>query len=292
MDNSILFEDIGLIFRLQDESTDSPIATFPNTRKLTPASQKKQHRLLTKPFRSPILSNDSPLLSGHGAYDRQSLERKNETSSEAYITAPVKDTPSVADSSAFKDYTKKAAKQFKSPFTQAEIKRPTPSSTATGPTESSMYPSLSIQALQGKVQKLKQAIKIKQDRNAEEDDHLAVLISKWRAAGREIAWEVWDTVKDAEHGDMGIGNPFKGGWNHDDALDSRAKRERDGWSFEGERDVKKMRVSEEACDAEMQVGDDNQAVPQHTLGTMLRFMAIAPETLGWDEGEGDFVGEP
>lgn len=27
----------------------------------------------------------------------------------------------------------------------------------------------------------------------------------------------------------------------------------------------------------------------HTLGTMLRYMGIAPDTLGWDEEEGDFV---
>ncbi|KAL6299722.1 hypothetical protein BKA93DRAFT_805388 [Sparassis latifolia] len=37
--------------------------------------------------------------------------------------------------------------------------------------------------------------------------------------------------------------------------------------------------------------DEDEAAAEHTLGTMLRHFGIAPETLGWDEDEGDFIGD-
>ncbi|KAK7695625.1 hypothetical protein QCA50_000261 [Cerrena zonata] len=259
-----------------------------STRKPTFASQKKQHKKLAKPFRSPIISNNSPLLSGHGVY----VKEKTDALSPINVPTQDIDVLSVTSSQSLKDYTPKTAKQFKSPLAQTESTITISPSASTTPAESSMYPSLSIQALQGKVQKLRQAIKIKQDGKGEEDDHLSILISKWRIAGREVAWEVWDSVKDAERVEVGMGNPFKGGWDQDDALTMGAKRERGGWGFEDDRSAKRPRVEEGSCDADMQVDEENKVAPQHTLGTMLRFMGIAPETLGWDEDEGDFVGEP
>lgn len=55
-----------------------------------------------------------------------------------------------------------------------------------------------------------------------------------------------------------------------------------------------------AAGVEMEEGREDMQVDKeegrpsesHSLGTMLRRLGIDPETLGWDEEEGDFVGEP
>ena len=134
------------------------------------------------------------------------------------------------------------------------------------------------------MQKLKQAIKIKQERKTDEDDHLLALISKWRAVGREAAWEVWNIVKDIEHDSSVLGNSFNGGWDQGDS--SGAKRQRN-WGFEDEREAKRQRHEESVQHDDL----EHDSTTHHTLSTMLRYMGIAPETLGWDEEEGDFVGE-
>ena len=42
-------------------------------------------------------------------------------------------------------------------------------------------------------------------------------------------------------------------------------------------------------DEERAEAKEEPAVVHHTLGVMLRRMGIDPDTLGWDEEEGDFV---
>ncbi|KAI0080727.1 hypothetical protein K474DRAFT_1769227 [Panus rudis PR-1116 ss-1] len=287
----------------------------PNPKRPTMAHQKKQHKKLITPFRSPLISSDSPLMKGLGVYYRgQGIPRLDPMgevmTSEDPSPQSAKDGTEAASAGSLgnkaQDYTKKAAKQFKSPLSQDSFAGLAPSSTASTRLEPLTYPGLSTQALQAKVQKLKQAIKIKQENNAKEDEALSALVSKWRSAGREVAWEVWEIVKDLEPNQMprangggwdedekpfyGLGRKREPGGGWDDAGDSKRTRLDSSWGWD---DQKAATSTEKLEDLEMQsVEDDDASRLEHTLGTMLRFMGIDPETLGWDEDEGDFVGEP
>ena len=139
-----------------------------------------------------------------------------------------------------------------------------------------------------------------------EEEELNILAKKWGDAGRDVAWEVWELVKDSgseksRQGNGGWGQEISRGtkrsmdegWGWDDRDSKRVKTEaggRDwGWSIERSKDENgndeiiggqsKMREGE---DCEEEHGQD-------TLGTMLRQLGIAPETLGWNEDEGDFM---
>ena len=103
-------------------------------------------------------------------------------------------------------------KPFKSPF-----KSPLSSLSSSTKTASS---SPNIQALERKVQLLKQAIKIKA---ANEEEKLEQLTKKWRDVGREVAWELWAAVKDREMGGNWGGDSQGGSetWGWDDKKDDK-----------------------------------------------------------------------
>ena len=116
---------------------------------------------------------------------------------------------------------------------------------------------------------------------------LQELIIKWTEAGREIAWEVWNLVKDNATAD----DP----WAADKG--KRAFQESWGWDDQGE-NKKPCIGQQESGDSEgaeregaqILVVDDDE-VPekkQDTLGTMLMQLGINPDTLGWNEEEDDF----
>lgn len=151
-----------------------------------------------------------------------------------------------------------------------------------------------MQSLMAQIQKLKQAIRISSS-GSDSDEKLEALTSKWTKAGREIAWDVWGYVKDNQ---PEIGD----GWGKGGASAGSKRAFDSAWGGEDDRDRKKARYDSSSWDQdqpEKKEGDneDDMAVdvqdeaPQatHSLGTMLRFMGIAPETLGWNEEEGDFV---
>lgn len=175
-----------------------------------------------------------------------------------------------------------------------------------------------IQNLQARVQRLKQAIKIKNEElNDGEGRNLEALVSKWRTAGREVAWLVWDTVKDLEPSALGArALPTNGGWDEtENPFLARAKTSKPvgqggtgGWGLQagwgygddqgsgsssswgwGEKDKGTPGDGEAEAEDKMDVRDGEQAAQPHTLGTMLRHMGIDPDTLGWDEDDGDFV---
>ncbi|KAI0334697.1 hypothetical protein GY45DRAFT_1358763 [Cubamyces sp. BRFM 1775] len=268
-------------------SSDAPVPKRP-----TQASVAKQHKKLAAPFRSPMIKG--PLVQGglHAVYATGRAfapppPRKTRTD---YVAEPVAaDKPDSA--LANRDRTANAAKQFKSPLVLSDAIAGSSSSSASGLSAVKATPT--IQSLQGKLQTLKQAIKIKKSGNGQEEDELEHLVRKWTTVGREVAWAVWDYVKDLDPGAGYAVGQKSGGWSSGEGDDhwgaqTGQKRAFDpSWGYDDDHVAKKRRL-ESGGDVEM---DDEEAAPtvQHTLGTMLRHLSIDPATLGWDEEEGDFV---
>jgi hypothetical protein len=130
------------------------------------------------------------------------------------------------------------------------------------------------------------------------------LVKKWTEAGREVAWEVWDNVKDNATSEGDKGSLMKGkkraieeSWGWDESGNSKKPKEDRNWGWDavpvsdrggdetepekGGETIAELREREEEADEE--------DVPHATVGTMLIQLGIAPETLGWDEEEGTFV---
>ena len=177
----------------------------------------------------------------------------------------------------------KVAKQFKSPFHLDA------SGSSSGPQPASTFSSVqavpTIRALQSRIQTLKQAIKIKNASGGSDDDELEELVSKWTSVGREVAWAVWDTVKDLDPGEGARFYGPTGGWGGDDNAD---RGRGGGWGFD-DGWAKTVKDEEDERAGPRDNDEEADARTQHTLGTMLRHLGIAPDTLGWDEEEGDFV---
>ena len=172
--------------------------------------------------------------------------------------------------------TQRAAAQFKSPLSTDASLNIVPSVRLT-PT---------IQAQERKLQILKRAIKVQRDG---EEETLKTLLKKWTEAGREVAWEVWELVKDNER---------------TDDRGSKAKPSRksieDGWGWnettsEKERNWGWDVVPNTKADPNNYTGpiecEDEEEKRQDTLGTMLMQLGIAPETLGWNDDEENFEAE-
>jgi len=199
-----------------------------------------------------------------------------------------------------KHRTQRAAAQFKSPLSMDTSSK----------LVSSVRMTPIIQALERKLQLLKRAVKVKQDG---EEETLHTLVNKWTEAGREIAWEVWELVKDnASSEDQGWGKPqskgkarksaFEDSWGWEGKSNEKShafhQTERNwGWDVEPRGTVDdymdEMKTAENPEDAEIcrYENDDTDEKKQDTLGTMLMQLGIAPETLGWNAEEGVFQGE-
>ncbi|KAI0092158.1 hypothetical protein BDY19DRAFT_583022 [Irpex rosettiformis] len=300
----------------------------PNPKRPTQASQKKQYRKLVKPFRSPLVNiedvlagKDAVYASGH-ARSRTPDVHSAKGGASSISKSPLKEeqlgTTHLTAVTANKDRTAKVAKPFRAPSSMSlpasiSVTAHTTSFSSSS-SASGVHAAPTIQTLQARVQKLKQAIKIKEDRvQGGDDDKLEVLAGKWKSVGREVAWLVWDTVRDLEPGKTVGMLPAKGGWDEGEnpfggGGNGRVKRVGggEGWGYDGGKggggsgwgissgwgwDEKGEQGEGEEGAEGMEVEEDEQEVPEHTLGTMLRHMGIDPETLGWDEDEGDFVGD-
>ncbi|EJF62914.1 hypothetical protein DICSQDRAFT_103273 [Dichomitus squalens LYAD-421 SS1] len=254
----------------------------------TPASQAKQYKKLAAPFRSPVIKG--PLVQGglHAVYASgraasMVVRKLPEDENIAKPDVSVEPASLVAN----KDRTAKAAKQFKSPVQPTSPNTVTSSKfTPASGTFSRIGAAPTIQALQGQVQTLKQAIKIKNSGDRDEDQVLEQLVEKWTEVGREVAWAVWGYVKDL---DPGPGEQQKSGWFADeDEVKAGRKRGFDSnWGY-GEEPARKKGKTESDAEAES-TEDVEPPVVQHTVGVMLRRLGIDPDTLGWNEDEGDFV---
>jgi hypothetical protein len=265
----------------------------PNPKRSTPKFQKLQHKKLSAPFRSPVPKTSAPLhvlsINDQNAATidvRSSLHDKSTVrkSANPNESIPSHDNSSVHDTAkpSRKTYTTKAAAQFKSPL---------PNSTQPV-ASSSVRLTPTIQALERSVQTLKRALKVKRDG---EDEILTALTEKWREAGREIAWEMWNLLKDRSMGDGGGdwgGDRLEGkrefqdawGWDDNDRT-KRQKSDSDGWRGDIETMDPSTLHDENDSSNKFELEDRGGG----TLGTMLRQLGIDPEILGWDEQEETFV---
>ena len=276
----------------------------PNPMRSTLASQRRQHKKLTTPFKTPLLPDARKMSSKHESYSTTKRLRPTDVDTERESTQKSSISSLAREGSkppAPLRYSQGAARQFRSPFVQRPltlVPKNRAVSTLNAPKATSSSAAPTIQALQTKVQKLRQAIKIKHESVGEDGTKLEALIKKWKTVGREVAWQVWETVKDTE---VGTSNRFGGGhrWGDDESPIMGKKRGFDNsWGYGNE--VKRARTESydggwNREDSSLNaVQDDPESdeggnAGHHTLGTMLRYMGIAPETLGWDENEGDFV---
>jgi hypothetical protein len=203
--------------------------------------------------------------------------------------------------------TKRAAKQFKSPLS-ADSSSAVISSVRLTPT---------IQMLKRKVQVLKRAIKVKNDGD---EKTLEKLVEKWTEAGREVAYGVWELVKDMGGDDTrargsggwgsdewdgkGKGRNFKDSWGWNDKAERRGavnETERNwGWVVSVDEKVDdgagEDRSMEDSRGGSADKRWEKEGGPEEdekrdTLGTMLKQLGIDPQTLGWDDEEGTFSGE-
>ncbi len=203
-------------------------------------------------------------------------------------TRKVTSLVSVRQAEKLKDRTAKAAAQFKPPLV-------VPSSREVGPLA---RPTPTIQALERKVQLLKRAVKVREN---SEEEMLMGLIEKWTEAGREVAWEVWNIVKEnTDTYDQGMGRKrnYDDSWGWQDAGESkRPKGECSHWGWdttpdhECEADQEGISYAEVGHEGDVGQMKDTEVeeIPQHTLGTMLMELGVAPETLRWNEAEEAFV---
>ncbi|KAG6900906.1 hypothetical protein C0993_004343 [Termitomyces sp. T159_Od127] len=247
--------------------------SIPNPKRSTIAFQRLEHRKLISPFRPPALTLCSQTIGTKLSVPTPSLVH-------VPTTAPVEQTLVSDDlDSKLKHRTRRASTPFKSPLSADAITK-----------LAAVRMTPTIQGLERKVQLLRRAIKIKDDG---EEGTLLKLVKKWTEAGRDIAWEVWDLIKDnTSQDDKGWSSftmqdsgtlTFKDTWNLDDEMSRQEKGRNWGWDVEPERDMMKIYKNEIL---KTSTDDDNQL--QNTLGAMLNQLGILPETLGWNEEDGEF----
>ncbi|KAH9943117.1 uncharacterized protein BXZ73DRAFT_97172 [Epithele typhae] len=201
---------------------------------------------------------------------------------------PVPDPDATAPADQSKHRTARVARPFKSPLPNpddpsgpAPMGPPSTSlATPSSSSASSAAAAATIRALQSQAQTLRQAVRIKLAPPADSDPELARLAGKWTVAGREVAWALWERVRDMDPGSAAGAGGFG----------DEVGRKRGMWEEEAGPAKKRARMDGEG----QMLGEDEDEgledeVVQHTLGVMLRRLGIDPVTLGWDEEEGDFV---
>lgn len=123
----------------------------------------------------------------------------------------------------------------------------------------------------------------------DEEMTLVGLVKKWTGAGREVAYELWDLVKDSSNSGLRAS-----AWDGGGSKGRSGSEDRNwGWDSPG---IKREGCAENemninfldpACTNKIHLEEDEEA--RNNMGTMLRRLGIAPETLGWDEDAESFV---
>jgi hypothetical protein len=235
---------------------------MPTTRRPTVASQKLQHKKLTAPFRSPLTKGAAAITTESPAVKKIEID--------SVITSTISETaPTVmpVGAVATRVRTKRAAAQFKSPLAAAGI-----GGSTGGRSLVRLTPT--IQALESKIQLLKRAVKVKKEG---EEEMLEKLVKKWKEAGREVAYELWGYLRDS--GDGGRMNGWgaqQGNWSWEEAKEETSPAD----------DTGELESREQP-----ECNDSSEEYRASTLGTMLRQLGIAAETLGWNDEEEQFVDE-
>lgn len=205
----------------------------PNPKRPTQASQKRQFKKLVKPFRSPLVNYEDVLAGKNGVYESGRPRQAAASTQQAMTAEATADVQakSTTTHTPFKDHTANTAKPFRLPVAALSnsasivVSKGTLASQKARP---SVLNAPTIQSLQARVQKLKQAMKIKDEQlNGDDDQRLEALVTKWRTAGREVAWLVWDTVRDLEPSAAAMGAgvlPARGGWDDNETpINPKAK---------------------------------------------------------------------
>lgn len=288
---------------VNETTVQSKAHDLPAPKRSTFASQKLQHQKLKTPFRSPLMKRETGDVDPNPFLDKTSIKPvpKNVLYPKLKPLLKVKElvNPSqikqddpkshIPPVDAKKKYrTQRASGQFKSPLTTAASSGVTPSIRLT-PT---------IQSLERQVQTLKRALKVKADKD---EEVLKGLARRWTEAGREVAWEIWDLVKDngtsSDSGNWSWSNKsakkrtFEDSWGWEEKGDSKRPKIEGAWGWDDPQGKEGDHEGAETTEEISRGGENEEEPPQNTLGTFLRQLGIAHETLGWDENEGLFVGE-
>jgi hypothetical protein len=135
------------------------------------------------------------------------------------------------------------------------------------------------------VQILKRAVKVK--KNGEEEE-LERLVRKWTEAGREVAYELWELVKynGSEERSMKLEGKRKRGFEESWGWNDKRESKENSWGWY---ESPNMEDGGEGRDKGLCHAEEEEERAADTLGTMLRQLGIAPETLGWDDEEGMFI---
>ncbi|KAJ3803130.1 hypothetical protein GGU11DRAFT_671377, partial [Lentinula aff. detonsa] len=262
---------------------------LPAPKRSTIASQRRQHKKLATPFKSPLITvtkRGSPEKAPMGLPavpdEKQSILVSKARESHAPV-APFSakySSPASLKSKRF-PVTSRAAAQFKSPLSSIGAAKSSPSLIQVRLTPT-------IQALERKIQILKRALKVKRDH---EEEMLADLTTRWTEAGREIAWEVWELARNDEDpcgGIPGGKRSFSENWGWDIQGDEKRVKSEDSWNW----GTTNRQQEDEDATPQVQGStlkmEDEEARAEYTLGMMLRRLGIDPATLGWDEQEGIF----
>ncbi|KAK0498406.1 hypothetical protein EDD18DRAFT_87879 [Armillaria luteobubalina] len=259
----------------------------PGPKRPTVMSHLRQHKKLSTPFRSPLIKKENDqFISPLPAVSKLMVPAAKTIMRSEVEPVEVKHT--VLNNPKKKHRTVRAAAQFKSPLSAAASSNVMPSVRMT-PT---------IQSLERRVQVLRRAVKVKKDG---EEELLESLAKRWTEAAREVAWELWDLVKDngANEGGSWSREPkhkrgFEESWGWEEKGDQKRLKIENSWGWdepqrkEGGEDEDQMQGIEPR-DENDDARDEGEDKPENTMGLMLRQFGIAPDTLGWNEEDGMFA---
>ncbi len=282
-------DDIASAFRLPEAPphVKRQATLAPGPKRPTVMSHLRQHKKLSTPFRSPLIKKENdqhisplPVVTKPPVPAAKTIMRSEVKSIEVKHT--------VLNDPKKKHRTVRAAAQFKSPLSAAASSNVMPSVRMT-PT---------IQSLERRVQVLRRAVKVKKDG---EEELLESLAKRWTEAAREVAWELWDLVKDngANEGGSWGRDPkhkrgFEDNWGWEEKRDQKRLKTENSWGWdepqkkEGEEDEDQMQDVEPHGENDA-VREEEEDKPENTMGLMLRQFGIAPDTLGWNEEDGMFA---
>ncbi|KAJ3899699.1 hypothetical protein F5879DRAFT_975984 [Lentinula edodes] len=264
---------------------------LPAPKRSTIASHRRQHRKLATPFKSPLMTKQANLdaqgkvLMGPPAVPADKPSITMFEAGQSHASAPPSTTVLSPTNSTKRRFTvtARAAAQFKSPLSFISMANSSPSLPQVRLTPN-------MQSLERKIQILKRALKVKKDN---EEKILADLTARWTEAGREVAWEVWELVKNNgdspnAHGSSSLGSKraLNDSWGWDVQGDQKRVKSEDswGWSTADQTRETDETVTLQDENAKPKIEDEEEESIEYTLGTMLRRLGIDPATLGWDDG--------
>ncbi|KAI6105486.1 hypothetical protein F5141DRAFT_130063 [Pisolithus sp. B1] len=251
---------------------------LPTPKRSTLASQQRQYRKLTTPFRSPVLttpverSRKIECSSAKSESTGRPTSATISSTSKQHLSSPPSRRQLVRSKKGTETRTERAAAQFKSPIIQSGG----PSSGVLSRPSIRLTPT--VQMLEHRLQALRRAVKVKEDKD---EEVLQQLMTRWTDAGREAAYELWGLVKDT--GDLqGKSSDLGSCWGRGTTLSGDKN-----WGWDKPEDDANDHAIWRCTEGNATACEEDEA--RNTLGTMLRRLRIDPATLGWDERMETFI---